>query len=47
MSHGHGDHGAIHQVKNYKKVIKSAGTYEYEDVKIKAIKSFHDPKMER
>ncbi|HHX49551.1 MAG TPA: MBL fold metallo-hydrolase [Clostridiales bacterium] len=44
MSHGHGDHGAIHQVKNYKKVIKSAGTYEYEDVKIKAIKSFHDPK---
>lgn len=44
ISHGHGDHSALHQVEGYSLVVSKHGTYEYKNIKIQTIKSFHDNK---
>ncbi|AEH50120.1 MBL fold metallo-hydrolase [Pseudothermotoga thermarum] len=41
-SHQHFDHNAHHLIKGNFQLIKEPGVYEFKDVKIKGIRTFHD-----
>lgn len=42
VSHSHEDHNALKELKSYKKIIDSVGTFESHGLKITGIRSFHD-----
>jgi L-ascorbate metabolism protein UlaG (beta-lactamase superfamily) len=44
VSHGHGDHSYIQKVEGYTHVVDREGVFEFENLRIRAIKSFHDEK---
>ena len=41
-SHGHHDHNAVKELASYGTCISEEGTYEFENLKISAVTSFHD-----
>ena len=41
-SHGHHDHCNVQSVKGYEKRIDAEGCYEFRDVKVETLKSYHD-----
>lgn len=44
-SHAHHDHNAVDELYSYKICLSDEGTYEFEELKISAISSFHDEVM--
>ena len=41
-SHDHHDHNALNELSSYEKCISEAGVYEFDQLRISAISSFHD-----
>ncbi|MBR3928718.1 MAG: MBL fold metallo-hydrolase [Clostridia bacterium] len=42
ISHGHHDHNAVEELSSFKTSLSEVGVYEFENLKISAISSFHD-----
>ena len=45
VTHFHDDHNAVNTIKNNPVVVDKPGEYEVKGVKIKGVKTYHDPKQ--